>query len=176
MGAWGITAHESDAGLDALAIIEKKCLKPINFKYFDVKSICDYLVDYFTKGFLKENEGYIKDGEDYQEYLDDYLSRRYPYAVILIAECLAEYSQNGVFIIEDYDTKTETRITELIYTDSVLAELLEELHKMLDPEHDMYKAWFEDAVREAWKSRMTILCDSVTSLKGTSCKGGIRHG
>jgi len=23
MGAWGITAHESDAGLDALAIIEK---------------------------------------------------------------------------------------------------------------------------------------------------------
>jgi len=175
MGAWGITARASDTGLDTLAIIEEKCLKPINFKHFDVKGICDFLIDYFTKGFLKENEGYIKEGEDYQEYLDDYLSRRFPYAVILIAECLTEYSQNGVFLIEDYNAKIEMRITEFIYTDSVLDELLEKLYEMIDPEHHMCKAWFEDADREAWKSHLKSLCDSIASLKGTSNKGGICH-
>ena len=175
MGAWGITARESDSGLDTLAIIEVKCLKPIGFKYFDVKGICDFLMDYFTKGFLKENEGYIKEGENYQEYLDDYLSRRYPCAVMLIAECLTEHSQNGVFIIEDYDENVEMRITEFIYTDSVLDELLDELHKMLDPGHIEYKSWIKDADRKKWLSHIKTLCDSIASLKGMGGKGGICH-
>jgi hypothetical protein len=169
MGAWGFAAKESDRGLDTLGLIEANCLKPIGFKHFDVKGISNYLNDYFTKGFLKENEGYIKEGEDYQEYLDDYLSRRRPNAVILIAECLTEYSKNGAFIIHDYDEQVEMRITEFIYTDIVLDEMLDELKKMLDPEHFEYKSWFEDADRKKWIAHMEMMCASIESLKKGIC-------
>ena len=170
MGAWGITARENDTGLDTLALISLKCLKPIGFKHFDVKGISDFLNDYFHKGFLKENEGYIKEGEDYQEYLDDYLSRRRPSAVMVIAECLSKYVQKGELLILDYETNTEMKICEVIYTDSVLDELLKELHEMLDPEHWEYKSWIEESDREEWKAYMKVLCDGLISLKG-----GIAH-
>jgi len=169
MGAWGITAKESDSGLDTLALIEVNCLKPIGFRHFDVKGISDFLNNHFTKGFLKENEGYIKEGEDYQEYLDDYLSRRRPNAAMLIAECLAEYSKNGVFLIQDYDENVEMQITEFIYTDSILDEILGELKEMLDPENWQYKSWFEEDDRKKWVAHMKMMCDSIESLKGGIC-------
>ena len=171
MGAWGITARESDTGLDILSVIAEKCLKPIEFKYFDVKGISDFLNDYFLKRFLRDNKGYIEEGEEYQEYLDDYLSRRRPSAIMLIAECLSEYAQKGVFLIFDYETKTGIRINKFIYTDSVLDRLLEELREMLDPEHWEYKSWFEDDDREKWKAYMNVMCDNLTSLKRGSDNG-----
>ena len=168
MGSWGVRARESDYGLDLLARIETEHLKPIEFKHFDVKGIMEFCKNHIIDGIRRENEPYLKEGEDVQYYIDANLPDRYDTVVQLVAECLAEYAQNGVFIIWDYSADTEMQISDFIFTDSVLDELLEELHKMLDPEHEVYASWFGDSYFRKWKSHMKMMCDSLVSLKGGS--------
>jgi hypothetical protein len=165
MGAWGITERESDSGLDMLALIETKILKPIGFKYFDVKGIMEFCKNHIVEGIRRENEPYLEEGEDVQEYIDANFPNRYDTVIRLVAECLSEFFQKGVFVIEDYEAKIEMKITEFIFTDSVLDELLEELQKMLDPEHDAYTTWFEEDTRQEWVAHMKMMCDSMTGLK-----------
>ena len=169
MGAWGTTARESDNGLDTLALIEVKCLKPVGFKHFDVKAILDFCKNHIIEGIKKEEEPWLREDDDIQEYIDANLPHRYDSVIKLVASCLTEYAQNGVFIIEDYEAKTKMRITEFIYTDSVLDEILGELKNMLNPEHFEYTSWFQDDDRQAWKSHMQMMCDSIASLKGGVC-------
>jgi len=169
MGAWGVTARESDNGLDTLALIEVKCLKPKAFKHFDVKAILDFCRNNIIEGIKKEEEPWLREDDDIQEYIDANLPHRYDGVIKLVALCLTEYSQNGVFLIEDYEAKAEIRITEFIYTDSVLDEILDELKDMLDPEHFEYTSWFEDADRQVWIAHMKMMCDSIASLKGGIC-------
>ena len=43
MGSWGIKAHESDYGLDLLAVAEERCLRGINYANFHVRHITELL-------------------------------------------------------------------------------------------------------------------------------------
>jgi len=150
MGAWGITMRESDSGLDLLALVEKKCLKPIDFKYFNVDVILDFLKNHIIEQIKKANSGCAEDMMAH--YIEANFTSDYNDAVLLVSECFADYLHKGAFIAKDYETKTEMKITEFIFTDSVLDELLEELHKMLEPTHDMYTTLFEDDTRKEWVS------------------------
>ena len=168
MGSWGVTARESDYGLDLLALIETDYLKPTGFKHFDVKDVMDFCKNYIIDGIRREQEPYLGEDEDIQEYIDANLPYRYDTVIQLVAECLSEYAQNSEFLIDDYEANVEIRITEFIFTESILDELLEELHKMLDPKSWLYKSWFEDSTRQEWIAHMKMVCDSIVGLKGGS--------
>ena len=98
-------------------------------------------------------------------YIEANFPSDYNDAVMLVSECFTDYLQKGAFIAVDYETKTKMKITEFIFTESVLDELLEELHKMLDPTHDMYTTWFEDDTRKEWVAHMENMCRSIVKLK-----------
>jgi len=166
MGAWGVTARESDSGLDYLHIAKVKCLEPIDFLNFDVNNIMETLKNHIIDVIRRENEPHVKNKERVQEYIDANLPVEYTTVVLLLAECLTEYHQNGEFIIHDYEANTDRKITKFIYTSITIDELLKNLHEMLNPEHWLYQSWFEDNTREEWKSHMKTMCDSLISLKG----------
>ncbi|MCL2853290.1 MAG: hypothetical protein FWE20_09715, partial [Defluviitaleaceae bacterium] len=154
-------------------------LKPIGFGYFDVKGIMEFCKNHIIEGIRRENESFLKkervgkklSEKLIQENIDIMFPSRYGTAVLLVAECLAEFSKKGVFVIEDYEAGAEMKITEFIFTDSVLDELLEELHKMLDPDHDAYTSWFEEDTRQQWIAHMKMVCDSIEGLKGGDGRG-----
>jgi len=168
MGAWGVTARESDYGLDTLTRIEMDYLKPIDFKHFDVKGVMEFCRNHIIEGLRREHEPYVKNKERLQYYIDANLPYRYNTVIQLVAECLSEFSQKGVFVILDYEAKKKMKIEEFIFTGSVLDELLEELYKMLDPTHDVYTSWFEEDTRQEWIAHMKMMCDSIVKLKSSA--------
>ena len=149
-----------------MTLIEIDYLKPTGFKHFDVKGVMDFCKNHIIDEIKREQEPYLGEDEDIQEYIDANLPYRYDTVIQLVAECLSEYSQNGEFLMDDYEANVEISIIEFIFTDNVLDELLEELRKMLDPKHFVYKSWFEDDVREEWKAHINMMCDSIMRLKG----------
>jgi len=169
VGSWGVKARQSDYGLDMLALIETNYLKPIDFKCFDVKGIMDFCKQHIIKGIRREEEPYLSEDDDIQEYIDANLPYRYDTVIRLVAECVAEYLQNRVFIIKEYNTNKKMRISEFIFADGVLGELLEALKKMLDPNHDTYKSWIGDETLAEWKTHMQMLCDTISQAMS---KGG----
>lgn len=171
MGDWGVTARQSDSGLDYLHVAIEKCLKPINFNYFDVKYIMETLENHIIEKIRQENEPYVEDKERIQEYIDANFPHEYNTVILLVSECLTEYHLKGKITLYDYEVETDREIFKFIYTDDVLDELFEKLHEMLDPEHWLYKAWFEDETREEWLSHMKEMCDSLSSLKGRKGHG-----
>jgi len=164
MGAWGVTARESDSGLDLLAVIETKCLKPIDFKHFDVAAIMEFLKSHIIEKIRIANRGCSEKRMAY--YIEVNFQDDYNDAVLLVSECLADYYQHGELVIDDYDAEIERKITQFIFTDSMLDELLEELHKMLDPKSGLYDVWSEDSDRQEWTLHMKMVCDCLTGLKG----------
>ena len=165
MGAWGVTARQSDYGLDMLALIVEKYLKPIDFNHFDVKGIMDFCKNHIIEGIKKEEEAYLGEDEDVQEYIDVNLPDRYNTVICLVAESLTEYAKNGLFVIFDYEANTERYITKFIYTDSVLKELLRALRKMFNPKSWIYRSWFDEDTRQEWISHMKMLCNSIEGLR-----------
>jgi hypothetical protein len=167
MGAWGVKAHECDTSLDMLAIVESKILQPIDYRHFNVRSALDLLKDHVIEEIRNANRGC--DVERIAYYIDYNFSADYGYAIRLVSECLADYVQNGEYIITDYETDTEIKISEFVYTDSDLDELLKELQEMIDPSYYMHSSWFEDEVRQAWKAHMEMIYGCIASLKGGIC-------
>jgi len=160
MGSWGVSARESDTGLDYLALIKKNCLKPIDFKYFDVHAALEMLRNHIISGIKKENKRSLSKNLIW-EYIDYNFPHSYNYAVLLVAECLAEYLKKGEFVIEDYESKTERKITEFIFTDSDLYELLKELYEMSNPNHNFTKSWFEEETRKKSQAHIEKLCKTL---------------
>ena len=57
MGSWGIKAHESDYGLDLLAVAEDRYLRGIKYENFYVRHITELLRAYIVDEFVKESNG-----------------------------------------------------------------------------------------------------------------------
>ena len=169
MGAWGIKAHECDSCLDMLTVVKRNILTPIDFMHFDVAVILDYLKDHIIEQIKKTSKGCSKEMMEF--YIEVIFPQEYNDAVFLVAECLTDYIQNGEYLIYDYDVNIERKITKFNFTDGVLEELLEELKKMLDPEHDMYISWVKEEVRQTWIAHMEMMCNSIASLKGGISNG-----
>jgi hypothetical protein len=92
VGSWGVTARESDRGLDYLALIEEKCLKPIDFKYFDVHTALEMLRNHIIGSIKRENKSSLSKNRIW-EYIEANFPDSYNYAVLIVAECFAEYLQ-----------------------------------------------------------------------------------
>ena len=167
MGSWGVKARESDHGLDSLAYIETMVLRPIDFKHFDVRAILDFLESHIKAKLIKDHKGEM-------EYVDANYPDYHYAAVLLVAECLSDFYREGKLVIKDYsdyDIKGgkhivhKRTITEFIFTNEDLDELLKELHDMLDPEHRMSKCWIGDDNLMKWQVHMQMLCESLVGLK-----------
>ena len=55
MGSWGVTAHESDCGLDLRFIIADKYLKKLNNKCFAIKDALELLRAHIIDEFYREH-------------------------------------------------------------------------------------------------------------------------
>jgi len=164
MGTWGVKAHECDRACDYLIDIEEKILKPIDFKCFDVNFILEFMKNQIMEEVNKEIKKCSRADKEY--YMGIIFPRRYCYITFLVAECVVDYLLKGKYVIHDYDTDTEIKITEFIFSNSDLEYLSSELQKFLEPEHFEYKAWEESKSFENWQAHINMLCENINKKKG----------
>jgi len=172
VGNWGIKAHESDCGLDLLAVAEERYLRGVKFKTFHVRHVTELLRTHVIDGFAKENNGAES---QYIDFFYDYtLPYRFAHAVMLIAECFAEYRQNGKYIYNDYSTekKKKWRIAEFIFTNKDLEALRNELQTILVPEHGLYESWKNSDLFNEWQAHIQLLCETISQAMS---EGGDDH-
>ena len=156
MGAWGVRSKESDFGLDLLNLISKEQLFKVDFAYFNVAEGIALLEDYNRRTFgieKKMPEAEAGQAETCIEYtvpscIDD--------ALLLIAECVADYYCDGQFEVHDFwsepDKLTIRHIKEIIITDADRQKLLDCLRRVLDPKSDQYNSWVDAKTTEEWKN------------------------
>ena len=165
MGSWGVKAHESDYGLDLLIVADNSYLRGVKYKTFHVKHILEILRSSIIDEFAKESNGW---DAHYIDFFYDYTFHyRYAHAVMLVAECFAEYRQKGKYLIRDYDKDRNRRIATFIYTNEILEALRMELQSILDPEHALYDSWKESESFNKWQSHLKMLCDSLKAAVDT---------
>jgi hypothetical protein len=93
MGCWGVKATECDCGLDLLyGAITSNLLKK-NFKQFNVKELMAVSKKHIIDGIKEENKGCSK--ADMEMYIDSNFPYSYDHAVMLMAECLVDFFNNG---------------------------------------------------------------------------------
>ena len=144
VGSWGVRAHESDCGLDLLAVAEDRILRGVKFKTFHVKHITELLRSHIINEFVSESYGWESHYID--AFYDGTFHYRFAHAVILVAECFAEYRKKGKYTVNDYSKEKvrKRRIAEFIFTNKDLETLRTELQSILDPEHELYGSLFEE--------------------------------
>ena len=162
MSSWGVRAHQSDCGLDLLAVAEKRYLRGVKFKTFHIKHITELLRSHIIDKFTKESYGWES------HYIDFFYNYTFHYdfahAVMLTAECFADYRQNGKYIFNDFSTKmvTKRQIAEFIFTDKDLEALWIELQSILDPKHALYDSWKDSNSFNEWQAHINTLCDTLS--------------
>ena len=154
MGSWGIRAHESDDGLDLLAVAEDRYLRGVKFKTFHVRHITELLRSHIIDTFAKESSEWES---HYIDFFYDYtFSYRFAHAVMLVAECFAAYRQNGEYTIQDFSTEKarKRRIAEFVFTNKDLELLRMELQSILDPQHSLYGSWKDSDSFNEWQATL----------------------
>jgi hypothetical protein len=172
VGSWGNTAHESDTGLDLLAVAMDRYLRGVKFKTFHIRHITELLRCHIIDEFVRDNNGCESQYIDFfYEYTFQY---GFAHAVMLVAECFMEYRQKGKYILEDYTggKLKKRRITEFIYTRKDLEALLTELKAILDPQNAFYETWKESDYFNEWQAHTQMLCDT---LSQAISEGGEGH-
>ena len=169
MGSWGVKSHESDCGRDLLAVAEDRYLKGVKFKTFHIRHITEILRSHIIDEFAKECIGWEA------HYIDFFYKYTLPYefahAVMLVAECFAEYRQKGKYTIYDFDKEKYRRIAEFIFTGEDLEKLRSELQSILDPNHSLYESWKESKSLTKWRTHIKMLCDPLSQAisEGGDC-------
>jgi hypothetical protein len=161
VGSWGVSSHESDCGLDLLAVAEERYLRGVKFKTFHIKHVTEILRSHIVDEFAKESIGWKS---LYIDFFYDYtFSYRFAHAVILVAECFAEYRQTGKYIFDDFSTEKayKRKITEFIYTNKDLNALRTELQSILDPQHALYDSWEDSDSFNEWQAHICMLCETL---------------
>jgi hypothetical protein len=169
VGSWGVRAHESDYGLDLLAAAEERYLRGVKYKTFHIKHVTELLRTHIINQFAKESVGWEA------EYINFFYGYTLPYqfahAVILVAECFAEYRQQGTYRIRDYKEDKNRRIAMFIYTGEVLNALLTEPQAVNAPEHPLYETWKDADTRNEWQTHSQTLCDGLSQAIGEGGDG-----
>jgi thiaminase len=160
VGSWGVRAHDSDDGLDLLIVAVERYLRGVKFKTFHVKHISQLLRSHIINEFAKESYGWEAQYIDF--FYDCTFPCRYAHSVMLVAECFAEYRQKGKYLIRDYKTDRNRRITDFIFTKGDLESLGAELQSILDPAHSLYDSWKDSAAFNEWQSHIQMLRDILT--------------
>ena len=160
MGSWGVRAHESDCGLDLLAVAENRILRGIKFKTFHVRHITELLRAHLIDEFAKESYGWEA---QYIDFFYEYtLPHDFAHAVMLVAECFADYRKKGKYVIHDYEAKKNRHISEFVFTNADLEFLLTELQSILNPEHALYDSWKNSESLKKWQAHIKLLCDTLS--------------
>jgi hypothetical protein len=168
VGSWGVSAHESDYGLDLLAVVTDKHLREVNYKHFGIREATELLKTHIVAEFNRENGDVFKEigSEKAQEYIDYFNEYTFPYhyayAVMLVAECFAEYIKEGNLTVYDYGAKKDRTIFVFMYNTDELNAFLTELRAILNPEHVLYVSWKESKSFDKWKAFMEKLCGIVS--------------
>ena len=156
MGSWGLRVHKSDRGLDYLGLVKITILKQHGCRFFDVPVIMEHLKNHIIDEIKYANRGCSE--EDMEECIGSNFPIDYSYAVLLVAECLAEYFKKGKYFIHDYEANEQKKISEFIFTADDLHALAAELRKILDPKHSVYKMWESSALFREWRTHINKLC------------------
>ena len=162
MGSWGVRAHESDYGLDLLSAAVEKYLRGVKFKTFHVRHILEIMRSDIIDRFAKESYGWEL---EYTDFFYGYTFKyNFAHAVILVAECIAEYRQNGAYLICDFATeKTKKRqVKDFIFTEKDLYELQTELQSILVPKHPLHDSWADSDSFCEWQTHIQTLCDTLS--------------
>jgi len=159
MGSWGIKSHESDTGLNLLAVAEDRYLQGVEYTTFHIRHITELLRTHIVDKFVKESRGWESDYIDF--FYEDTFPVDFAFAVMLVAECFAEYRQTGTYKFYDYKIDSERSINEFIYTGNDLEILRKELQSTLDPKHPLSKSWIGSALGE-WQAHIHMLCDTLS--------------
>ena len=165
MGSWGITMRESDYGLDLLETIIGTQLKAVDFSTFNVTDALEVIKADIMEEIRQANRGCSA------AELVIFFSERFPYnftqGALLIAECLADYYRTGELVVYDYVGErcdpVEHRIKEFVVTECDLQLLLKELQSVQDPEHEEFKSWKSDAIRNEWLNHVQSVYQTLSS-------------
>ena len=169
MGSWGVRAHDSDYGLDLLSVAVEKYLHGVKFKTFHVRHILEIMRADIIDRFAKESYGWEP---EYTDFFYDYTFKyNFAYAVMIVAECFAEYRQNGAYLVYDFATeKTKKRqVKEFIFKDKDFEELRKELQSTLVPQDPLHDSWEDSEHFNEWQTHIQTLCDT---LSRTIAEGG----
>jgi len=170
MGSRGITSHESDFGLDLLAVAGDRYPRSVEYRTFHIKHIAEPSRTHIVDEFIKEGQGWEP------EYIDYFYSYTFPYrlakAVTLAAECFAEHRQTGKYNVYDHTTESERWINEFIYTSEDLEALCTELQSTLVPKHPLYDSWEESDSFSEWQAHIQMLCDTLSEAITEKAGGG----
>jgi hypothetical protein len=165
----GSKTHQSDCGLDLLAVAEDRILREVKFKTFHVKHITELLRSHIIDEFAKESNGWES------HYIDFFYDYTFPFhfahAVMLVAECFMEYRRKGKLLFDNYETNKKRRITEFIFTGEDLEALRTELQSLLDPTHGLYNSWKDSDSFAEWQAHIKMLCDTLSQAIGESGDG-----
>jgi hypothetical protein len=162
VGSWGIRAHESDTGCSLLTVATERYLRGVKFKTFHVRHVTEIMRSHIIDKFAKESNGW----EAY--YIDMFYKHTFHYdfahALILVAECIAEYRQKGKYMVYDFAKKkpVKRRVAEFIFTKEDLETLRTELQSMLDPKHALYDSWVDSDTANKWLAHIQSLCDTLS--------------
>jgi hypothetical protein len=166
VGSWGVTAQESDYGLDLLAYAVEKNLRVKSFQCFNVAEIMQLLQAHIIDAFSKESEGWE------QEYIDYFHNYTYPlniaYASMLVAECITEYHKEGKFSVFDYETSKQQNIARFIITVGDIEALLTDLRNILSSGHSLYESWENSNAFNEWKEHIQALCGTLSIIASES--------
>lgn len=125
MGAWGVTARESDYGLDLLAEAEKNCLAKSEYSVFNVREVMDYLENSIITEIRNTNKGCPDADMDF--YIEANFPNDYGQAAVLISECLSDFLRSGKLLLEVYNRETKEferkEIRKVIFTNEDLKQL-----------------------------------------------------
>lgn len=153
MGAWGIKALDSDEGLDVLDEFT-------DYSIENDKIIIGDLVEYFKKEeLLPENSNEI-----------DFL---YDQTVLVLAELLDEYKNNGKIVLEyedDNEEEVEEEITDIIFDRKDLDYLTIQITDIMEPKgeiHELYELWEESDSFQEWKEHILSLINKLENMKTT---------
>lgn len=168
MGFWGVTMRQSDYGLDLLDMVVEDQLEKVDFKYFHVAEAIELLRQKILEEIERANRGCTP--EELEFYMEYSFQIDFEQAVLLVAECLADYYGKGELVVYDdaseYTGEPERHIREVIVTDEDLRLLLTEMRKSLSPESDLFKSWEESDQFDKWQAHVKALCQTLEQQVG----------
>lgn len=151
MGAWGIKALESDAGLDVIDLLED---------YYEGKK--DLILSEIIELFLKED--FLSDDENNIDYL-------YDNSAISLAELISMFNKNGEFDYDNEDDNISLRKKKTFKIDQNSIEFI--LKYLIDiknekPDEDgireYVELWKESDSYDKWKQHLDNLISDLNDI------------
>lgn len=162
-----ISVKDSAFGQDMLEVLAERQLEKIAFRELDVTqsivTLKEYLVKKLSHGNWKIDPGLCQPELRYlyPVYFDS--------ARVLLAECVAEFFQNGkiyMAVLDPYRMEyVEHEIRLLVLRPEDVSSLLRALKKVQDPSHDLIARWKDPAQRERWGEHMRALYQTISQLQ-----------